>query len=592
MIIKALKTFSDGAISLHEGEIANVPDVKAQLFINAGYAVEYTGEGGDIDLSAYAKKTDLSGLATSESVEQKIDDASDTTSLIEVPRARYDMKINVAYADDNCTVAWNKSKSLSTQYALILEPYQTYRIEMTGGTWDGGVEFAVADELPPYDGTPINAIRVTDKVTSVFDETTRNRIYTYIADTTSKFLYFSTYEGGTRMFVSVAKVVDGGIYPTMAQLHAQAGWCELEDSFKEYVNKYIATNGYVIGENSASAEEIYDYLLNKDNFLYRGKCTKNGNFLVDKNGEKFNITGIGTHFLSHDFDYLYTYDSLNTLKYLGVNCLRLTSYVYFGQYPQYSYITSEDRVTETKEIIDTIIPIATQLGLYVIIDWHDLEGSYNADRTIESLGIAQDEFFTYFSNKYKNYDNVFYEIFNEPFKQEQAKVANRVSAVRNIVRANNPDAILITGISGSVSTMWNALQTANVDDVFMSAHYYMSSIPNESTFIPNFETYFWDKFPLFNTEWGNAHSSGETPSNDKTAQAYIDTLTENYIPHCVWKYFVMGINRGANYCCVLKQHPFGETHYYKYGGFNRSDLTHNGKFYFDNFRKIHFDTSQ
>lgn len=58
--IKALKTFSDGAISLHEGQIANVPDAKAQLFITEGYAVEYTGEGGaDIDLSAYAKKTDI-----------------------------------------------------------------------------------------------------------------------------------------------------------------------------------------------------------------------------------------------------------------------------------------------------------------------------------------------------------------------------------------------------------------------------------------------------------------------------------------------------------------------------------------------------
>lgn len=49
MIIKALKTFSDGAISMHEGEIANVPDAKAQLFIAEGYAVEYTGEGGSVE---------------------------------------------------------------------------------------------------------------------------------------------------------------------------------------------------------------------------------------------------------------------------------------------------------------------------------------------------------------------------------------------------------------------------------------------------------------------------------------------------------------------------------------------------------------
>lgn len=72
----------------------------------------------------------------------------------------------------------------------------------------------------------------------------------------------------------------------------------------------------------------------------------------------------------------------------------------------------------------------------------------------------------------------------------------------------------------------------------------------------------------------------------------MNTLTTNYIPHCVWKYFTVGVNTGANFCCVLADKPFGKTHYYKYGGFNRSDLTHNGKFYFDNFRKIHFGTLQ
>lgn len=68
MIIKALKTFSDGVISMHEGEIANVPDAKANVFIAEGYAVEYTGEGGDIDLSAYARKTDLEDYAKGEDV--------------------------------------------------------------------------------------------------------------------------------------------------------------------------------------------------------------------------------------------------------------------------------------------------------------------------------------------------------------------------------------------------------------------------------------------------------------------------------------------------------------------------------------------
>ena len=79
MIIKALKTFSDGAISMHEGEIANVPDTKAQLFIAEGYAVEYTGEGGEIDLSAYAKKTDLENAIGIREMHYNLFDKSDIT---------------------------------------------------------------------------------------------------------------------------------------------------------------------------------------------------------------------------------------------------------------------------------------------------------------------------------------------------------------------------------------------------------------------------------------------------------------------------------------------------------------------------------
>lgn len=62
MIIKALKTFSDGLISLHEGEVAKVSDAKATIFIADGLAVEYTGSA-DVDLTDYAKLEDLADYA-------------------------------------------------------------------------------------------------------------------------------------------------------------------------------------------------------------------------------------------------------------------------------------------------------------------------------------------------------------------------------------------------------------------------------------------------------------------------------------------------------------------------------------------------
>lgn len=42
MVIKALKTFSDGKTSLFAGEVTTVSDTRAEVFINDGLAVEYT----------------------------------------------------------------------------------------------------------------------------------------------------------------------------------------------------------------------------------------------------------------------------------------------------------------------------------------------------------------------------------------------------------------------------------------------------------------------------------------------------------------------------------------------------------------------
>ena len=41
MVIKALKTFSDGITSLYEGEVTTVEDTKANVLIADGLAVEH-----------------------------------------------------------------------------------------------------------------------------------------------------------------------------------------------------------------------------------------------------------------------------------------------------------------------------------------------------------------------------------------------------------------------------------------------------------------------------------------------------------------------------------------------------------------------
>ena len=71
------------------------------------------------------------------------------------------------------------------------------------------------------------------------------------------------------------------------------------------------------------------------------------------------------------------------------------------------YLSGGDKAA-LKQIIDNGVNYATQLGMYVIIDWHVL--NYAPSRHTQEAC----DFFAEMASKYSGHDNVIYEICNEP----------------------------------------------------------------------------------------------------------------------------------------------------------------------------------
>lgn len=310
---------------------------------------------------------------------------------------------------------------------------------------------------------------------------------------------------------------------------------ELELMLNRVVTAYISSNGSVIGETPATTDEIKEWLLNRNTCIYRGKLSKNGRTIVDKDGFTFPLQGVNMFHIPDLAPELHTYETLNCLKYWGVNLVRLPTYMKF--HPQFDdanldmYAMGYNQVPGyIKETMDQIIEWCVELGLYVIVDFHVL-GNDDVNAYIDNAI----DFFTYFTTKYANTPNVLYEVLNEPHKHTIAQVKDYLDTVVPIIRTNVVTPVIILGrtaYSESLPDIWAWMQANDYDDLFLSSHTYTGS----DNALPNYQSYWTSDIPLFISEWGNCELTGYGDRNDERAVDLIDWWNQEQIPHAVWKF--------------------------------------------------------
>ena len=253
----------------------------------------------------------------------------------------------------------------------------------------------------------------------------------------------------------------------------------------------------------------------------------NNGKLVDHNGETVTLRGYSTHCINLYGDYI----NRDFLEYMRdewkIDVIRLAMYT--AEENGYC-ITSDESRKELMDVIDRGVKTATELGLYVIIDWHIL--SDNNPHMYEDMAA---DFWDKISAKYSSYGNIFYEICNEPNSgcswQDIKTYSDRIIP---IIRKNDPYAVILVGTpEWSQRVDEAAADPITTDDnVMYVLHFYADT---HRDYLRNIGQGAIDKkLPLFVTEFGTCAADGGGAHNKDEADKWIKMLDDNDISYVMW----------------------------------------------------------
>ncbi len=162
-----------------------------------------------------------------------------------------------------------------------------------------------------------------------------------------------------------------------------------------------------------------------------GQLSVKGNRIVDKNGKPVILRGMSLYWSQWKGQFY----NANAIKWLrdDWHCTIVRAAMAVGSK---GYMTNPDR---EKAKVKAVVQAAIDLGIYVIIDWHD-------DHANRNTKLAQ-EFFEEMAQTYGRYPNVIYELWNEPLDKDDWSTVVKPyhEAVIPKIRAHDPNNLIICG---------------------------------------------------------------------------------------------------------------------------------------------------
>ena len=260
-------------------------------------------------------------------------------------------------------------------------------------------------------------------------------------------------------------------------------------------------------------------------FKEYGKLHLDGTQLVSASGKPVQLKGPSTLGLVW-YPEIINKEAFETVHSWGANLIRLAMYTA----EEDGYLVGGDQ-DFTKELIDKGVKYATELGMYVIIDWHILSDGNPQDNQAEAI-----KFFEEMTAKYKDFGNVIYEICNEPNGDAVTweVVKAYAEAVIPVIKKNVPDAVVLVG-----TPCWSQLVDQAADDpvtgysnIMYSVHYYAATHKQE---LRDKVIYALEKnAPVFIDEYSNCDASGNGIIDDAEAKAWAELVDKNCLSYAQW----------------------------------------------------------
>lgn len=250
--------------------------------------------------------------------------------------------------------------------------------------------------------------------------------------------------------------------------------------------------------------------------------------LCNQYNRAIQLRGMSTHGIQW-FSQCYNAASLDALAHdWKADLLRTAMYV-----QEDGYETDPAGFTSK---VNGLVDMAEARGMYALIDFHTLtpgDPNYNLDRA--------KTFFASVAARNAGKTNVIYEIANEPNGVSWAGIKSYAEQVIPVIRAADPDAVVIVGTRGwsslGVSDGSNESEVVNnpvnATNLMYAFHFYAASHKDNYRATLSQAA---SRLPLFVTEFGTVSATGGGAMDRASTTAWLDLLDQLKISYANWTY--------------------------------------------------------
>lgn len=256
-----------------------------------------------------------------------------------------------------------------------------------------------------------------------------------------------------------------------------------------------------------------------------GKLSVSGGKLVDSANNPVQLHGVSSHGLSWFPEYVNKSSFITMRDDWGVDTIRLSMYT-----AEYNGYCTGGNQSQLKQLIHNGVDYATDLGMYVIIDWHILSDG-NPNTYINEASA----FFQEMASTYSDYDNVIFEICNEPNGSTSwTDIKKYANTIIPIIRNAGSNAIILIGTptwSQDIHLAANDPITG-YDNIMYTFHFYAAT--HKTDLQNRLKDAINRDIPVFVSEFGITDASGNGNVDTDSADTWMSIFNNNNISTVCW----------------------------------------------------------